>query len=154
MPIPAATVLNFGMLGWTGAPLGVTTALMSSMGIGIGVDYAIHFVLRYQRARLAGQSADEAMHTTLGTSGVAILYNALVVIAGFMVLTPSTFLPNVALGWLVSFNMFVCFVCTVTMMAGAIHLLQPAFTQPKAAPPMSTTGGNETVLLPESGLDG
>jgi predicted RND superfamily exporter protein len=93
------------------------------------------------------------MHTTLGTSGVAILYNALVVIAGFMVLTQSTFLPNVALGWLVSFNMFVCFVCTVTMMAGAIHLLQPAFTKAKTAPSTWTTGGDEPALLGESGHD-
>jgi len=167
IPVTVATVLNFGMLGWTGVSLGVTTSLMSSMGIGIGVDYAIHFVLRYQRTRSMGERAEEAMRTTLRTSGVAIFYNALVVIAGFLVLTQSTFLPTVSLGYLVSFNMLVCFVCTVTMMAGAIHLLQSAFTNPKtlpgtsttdgnemALPVISTTVGNETVLRPESGLDG
>ena len=57
LPVAVATVLNFGMLGWFDEPLGVTTALLSSMGIGIGVDYAIHFVFPLPaRPALAGLS--------------------------------------------------------------------------------------------------
>jgi predicted RND superfamily exporter protein len=101
LPIAVATLLNFGMLGWFDEPLGVTTALLSSMGIGIGVDYAIHFVFRYGRARRAGGSREAVMRETLSTSGVAIFYNALVVLAGFLVLATSEFPPNRALGLLV-----------------------------------------------------
>jgi len=133
LPVAVATVLNFGLLGWFDEPLGVTTALLSSMGIGIGVDYAIHFVYRYRSGRLAGMSREAVMRDTLNTSGVAIFYNALVVLAGFLVLATSEFPPNRVLGLLVSLNMLLCFLGTVTLLAAALHRIQPAFVRPPAA---------------------
>jgi hydrophobe/amphiphile efflux-3 (HAE3) family protein len=130
MPVTVATLLNFGLMGWFDVPLSVTTALLSSMGIGIGVDYAIHFVFRYRRGRLSGLSREETMHETLSTSGVAIFYNALVVLAGFLVLAASEFPPNRSLGVLVSLNMLVCFLGTVTLLAAALHRIQPGFVRP------------------------
>ena len=105
LPVAVATLLNFGLMGWFDVSLSVTTALLSSMGIGIGVDYAIHFVFRYRRGRLSGLTREETMHETLSTSGVAIFYNAMVVLAGFLVLATSEFPPNRSLGVLVSLNM-------------------------------------------------
>jgi predicted RND superfamily exporter protein len=130
LPVAVATVLNFGLLGWFGITLDVATALLSSMGIGIGVDYAIHFVFRYRRDRLASMPPEAAMRETLSTSGVAIFYNAMVVLAGFLVLATSEFPPNRALGVLVSVNMAVCFLGTVTLLASALHSVQPAFVRP------------------------
>jgi hydrophobe/amphiphile efflux-3 (HAE3) family protein len=130
IPVAVATVLNFGLMGWFGVTLDVATALLSSMGIGIGVDYAIHFVFRYRRDRLASMPPEAAMHETLSTSGVAIFYNAMTVLAGFLVLATSAFPPNRALGVLVSLNMLVCFLGTVTLLAAALHRVQPAFVRP------------------------
>ncbi|NIR45783.1 MAG: MMPL family transporter [Gemmatimonadetes bacterium] len=139
-----ATVLNFGLLGWFGLELDTTTALLSSMGIGIGIDYAIHFVFRYRRDRLASMPPEQAMHETLSTSGVAIFYNAMVVMAGFLVLATSSFPPNHTLGVLVAQNMFVCFLGTVTLLAAALHLTQPAFVRPR----------EETAGSPAAGVSG
>jgi predicted RND superfamily exporter protein len=135
LPVFIATVLNIGMLGWLGVPLGVTTALMSSLGIGIGIDYAIHFIVRYRTACRGGAAPEAAMHLALGTSGVAILYNAAVVVAGFLVLATSQFYPNRSLGYLVSFNMLVCFAGTITLLAALLYRLQPAFVEPTATAP-------------------
>ena len=63
----------------------------------------------------------------MDSAGVAILYNALVIIAGFMVMTTSGYLPPKAMGWLVSLNMLVCFLATTTTLAALLHLCQPAF---------------------------
>jgi predicted RND superfamily exporter protein len=49
-------------------------------------------------------------------SGRAIIFNAMVVIAGFLVLLFSVFPPNRSLGALVSLNMFTSFLGTVTIM--------------------------------------
>ncbi len=130
IPVAVATVLNFGLMGWFGLKLDIATALLSSMGIGIGIDYAIHFVFRYRRDRRASMPPEQAMHETLSTSGVAIFYNAMVVMAGFLVLAASSFPPNRILGVLVAQNMFVCFLGTVTLLAAALHLIQPAFVRP------------------------
>ena len=115
VPIILAAAVNFGVMGLLGIPLSTTTALLSSIAVGIGVDYAIHFIDRYRlySARLA---PEEAAVLTMHHSGRAVLMNAAVVIAGFLVLLASVFPPNRALGALVSFNMFTSFLGTVTLM--------------------------------------
>lgn len=133
IPVSVASILSFGALGWLDVPLGVATALISSISIGIGIDYAIHFVVKYQRTRQGGATPEETMHATMGTSGVAIFYNAIVVFVGFLVLATSAFPPNRSLGFMVAFNMIVCFIGTVTTLAAALHLMQPAFVRPAAS---------------------
>ncbi|MFQ5478644.1 MAG: RND family transporter [Candidatus Binatia bacterium] len=143
IPVTVATVINFGVLGWSGEPLGVTTALMSALAIGIGVDFAIHFVVTYQNLRQHAAAPELAMRNTLNTVGIAIFYNCLVVVAGFLVLATSEFLPNRVLGLLVSLNMVVCMLGTVTLLAALLHRLQPAFVRPrfeKAAERTATSG--------------
>ena len=144
IPITITTIISFGIMGLLGIPLSSTTALISSIAIGIGIDYAVHFIDRYRvNARIIGSKflaarqtiAEEiksvrnprteediaeakvlTSHLTMHHSGKAILYNAIVVIAGFMVLLFSVFPPNRALGLLVSLNMFTSFVGTLTIM--------------------------------------
>jgi len=55
-------------------------------------------------------------------SGRAIIFNAIVVIAGFLVLLFSVFPPNRSLGALVSLNMFTSFLGTVTIMFLLLYL--------------------------------
>jgi predicted RND superfamily exporter protein len=52
------------------------------------------------------------------------------VLAGFLVLATSEFPPNRQLGVLVSLTMLVCFLGTVTLLAAALHRIQPAFVRP------------------------
>ena len=103
-------------MGLFNIPLSTTTALLSSIAIGIGIDYAVHFIERYKT--YAAETNDKllAAELTMHHSGRAIIFNAFVVIAGFMVLLFSVFPPNRALGALVSLNMFTSFVGTVTIM--------------------------------------
>ena len=133
VPVAVATIVNFGVLAWVGIPLGVTTALISSIAIGIGIDYAIHFMVRYQRASQAGATPEDALRETYSTAGVAISYNALVVLVGFVVLATSEWPPNRALGIVVALNMFICFLGTVTLLAAALYHGRPTFMRPTAA---------------------
>ena len=127
VPVGIATVATFGGLGWTGEPVGVTTAIMGAIAIGIGVDYAVHFVARYRDCCRRGLGNAEAMRETLHSSGVAIFYNAVVVIAGFLAMASSEFLPPRAMGLLVSWNMVICFGATVTALAALLARLDPKF---------------------------
>ena len=127
LPVILATVATFGGLGWIREPVGVTTSIMCAIAIGIGIDYAVHFVVRYRDCRRDGLDTDLAMRKTLQTSGVAIYYNAIVVIAGFMAMATSNYLPPQAMGYLVSWNMVICFVSTLTTLAALLVLLDPKF---------------------------
>jgi len=115
-PIVITALIGFGVLGIFNIPLNTTTALLSSITIGIGIDYAVHFLDRYRLNRRKGLSLEVAVAETMDHSGRAIVFNAVVVIAGFLVLLASVFPPNRALGALVSMNMFISFVGTLTVM--------------------------------------
>ena len=127
LPVVLATVATFGGLGWIGEPIGVTTALMGAIAIGIGVDYAVHFVVRYRDCFRRGMARTEAMKTTLNGAGVAIFYNAVVVVAGFLAMATTEFLPPRAMGLLVAWNMVVCFLGTVTTLAAVLYWRDPRF---------------------------
>ena len=116
IPIAITTVISFGVMGLLGIPLSTTTALISSIAIGIGIDYAVHFIDRYRFYSSENHDKAQTGHLTMYHSGRAILFNAVVVIAGFLVLLFSVFPPNRTLGALVSLNMFTSFVGTVTIM--------------------------------------
>jgi len=116
VPIIITALIGFGIMGLFNIPLSTTTALLSSIAIGIGIDYAVHFIERY---KIYAHETDDKMlsaELTMHHSGRAIIFNAFVVIAGFMVLLFSVFPPNRALGALVSLNMFTSFLGTVTIM--------------------------------------
>ncbi len=116
VPIMITTVISFGVMGLFNIPLSTTTALVSSIALGIGIDYAVHFIERYRIYALDTGDVNRTIRLTMEHSGRAILFNAVVVILGFMVLAFSVFPPNRALGSLVSLNMFTSFAGTVTIM--------------------------------------
>ncbi|MCF7792496.1 MAG: MMPL family transporter [Candidatus Cloacimonetes bacterium] len=116
VPIVITAVIGFGVMGLLKIPLSTTTALISSIAIGIGIDYAVHFIERYKINAAATGDKLLTMQKTMHHSGRAIIFNATVVIAGFLVLLFSVFPPNRSLGALVSLNMFTSFLGTVTIM--------------------------------------
>jgi len=116
VPIIITAAISFGVMGLLNIPLSTTTALVSSIAIGIGIDYAVHFIERYRINALETGQKDLTIQMTMQHSGRAIVFNAIVVIAGFLVLLFSVFPPNRSLGALVSLNMFTSFLGTVTVM--------------------------------------
>lgn len=127
MPIVVTASVNFGVMGGLGVSLNTTTALISSIAVGMGIDYAIHLLSRYQYYGSRGFSKAETADKAINLSGRAITFNAVVVIAGFMVLTFSKFPPNRELGWLVSTALFVSLIGTLTLAVALIDLMEPKF---------------------------
>ena len=131
IPIVVTALISFGIMGFLDIPLSTTTALLSSIAIGIGIDYAVHFIEQY---RINASKTDNKLlvaQITMAHSGRAISYNAIVVIAGFMVLLFSVFPPNRELGALVSLNMFTSFVGTVTIMLVLLKISNVYFRKKK-----------------------
>ena len=116
IPIVVTALISFGVMGFLDIPLSTTTALLSSIAIGIGIDYAVHFIEQYRTNAIKTGNKQLTAQKTMAHSGRAISFNAIVVIAGFLVLLFSVFPPNRELGALVSLNMFTSFLGTLTIM--------------------------------------
>jgi predicted RND superfamily exporter protein len=116
IPVLISIAVNFGVMGLLNVPLTTSTALISSIAVGIGVDYAIHLISHYREALKALGDEERAARFAMSHTGRAVLLNAAIVISGFMVMVFSVFPPNRQVGLLVSLNMLTAFLSTVTVM--------------------------------------
>jgi hydrophobe/amphiphile efflux-3 (HAE3) family protein len=126
-PVLAAVILNFAFMGLTDTPIGWGSSMFTSIAICIGVDYAIHLIYKFRSEFARTRVAVQALTRTLATTGKTILFNAVVVIAGFMVLLASAMPPNQQMGLLVSAAMLSSFIATLTVMPALILAARPRF---------------------------
>ncbi len=102
LPVLAAVVTLLALMGYVGVPLGIATSMFASLSVGVGVDFAVHLLYRYRQERETGVNDTKALRNTFATAGRAVTWNALVLAAGFLVLTLSTLRPNHSLGLLLA----------------------------------------------------
>lgn len=127
-PISVAMLMVFGLMGYQDIKLNVATAMLSSILIGVGVDYTIHFLYHYrEEIQQVGLDPHQALEVTLTTSGKGIIYNALSVVVGFSVLMFSNFLPVYFFGWLLTFSILACLVGALTLLPAALLVFKPQF---------------------------
>ncbi len=107
VPLVFTVVLNFGVMGYAGIPLDAITSIIASLAIGIGVDYAIHYISRYRLEYAECGDVDLALLNTGRSAGRGIFYNAVALIAGFLVLAFSHFKAISVFGYLIAATMVV-----------------------------------------------
>lgn len=131
IPLSGAIIILFGLMGYLGIPLDMATVMLSSIMIGVGVDYTVHFIYRYRRELRLGTDPAEAVPCTMQTGGKGILYNAFSVIIGFAVLMLSGFLPIYFFGFLIVISITACLLGALTLIPALLVILKPAFITKK-----------------------
>ena len=95
--------LAFGIWGIIDGKINFTMAIVLGMVIGIVVDDTIHFLSKYLRARRElNYSPENAIVYAFRTVGTALTTTSVILVAGFMVLAQSAFLPNGGMAQLTS----------------------------------------------------
>jgi len=143
VPTMMAVLGNFATMTLFDMPLDVGTALVSAAAVGIGIDYAIHYINRYRLERIAGAKAPLAVRYTHLTSGKAIVFNAAAVALGFFVLLFSNFNPVVRMGLLTGITMFTASFISLTALPVLLVLLRPKFISKNEPNNNSIKGGNK-----------
>lgn len=85
-PIVMVLLCVLGTMALAGIPYNVVTALITALSIGIGVDYTIHVIHRYEEEFARSRDPEAAARRTLETTGSALLGSALTTALGFGVL--------------------------------------------------------------------
>ncbi len=132
LPIGVSLLLVFGMMGLIGIRLGISTSLLTAMIVGIGVDFAVHYLVGYFRDRQTMPPGAALENSSLHT-GQAITYDAASNIAGFSVLSLSGFLPVQHFGWLLAFSMLLIFINTLLLYPVLLHQPAPRVPEPELA---------------------
>ena len=122
IPIILTIILNFGIMGWFKIPLDVASAVLASIVIGIGIDYAIHFFNRYKEELEIGKSVEQALKITISNTGQAIFYNAIAIGLGFLVLIFASMPPLQRFGLLIALTMLFSSMASMTVLPALLLL--------------------------------
>jgi predicted RND superfamily exporter protein len=91
--IPVA--VGFGVWGITSGIINTGISVVFGMTLGIIVDDTVHFISKYLRAkREHGKSSEDAVRYAFDTVGKALVVTTIVLIAGFVVMSQSSFGMN------------------------------------------------------------
>jgi len=89
-PLSLGLIWTMGTLGWLGIPLSVATVGLSSMILGLGVEYGVFMLSRYTEERAKNNGQLDSLITTVRGIGSAIIGSGLTVIVGFGTLAFAT----------------------------------------------------------------
>jgi hypothetical protein len=175
LPVLAADWIIFAGMGYAGIPLGVATSMFAALTIGVGVDYGVHLYYAHQRYQAEGLDLSAALHAALRSTSLAIRWNAMALVAWFLVLVFSSLRPNHYLGVLLASAMVACYGTTFLFLPRLLRRFplvllllalaastvsarkeqqRPSLAEPAEAPPMQVradvsklTAADSTMLL-------
>jgi len=105
IPIIAAIIILFGVMGITGISLNIATVLVASVALGIGIDYSIHIISHFNHSLKKTENFQKAIEESIIVSGKAIIINVFAVSVGFLVLVFSDMVPLQYFGVLIALSM-------------------------------------------------
>ena len=129
--LPILATLGLGlMLTLLFASVAVGTLNLVSVGfgilfVGIAVDFAIQFSVRYRERRFEYPDPAEAMRQNAIRTGDQILVAAIATSAGFLGFVPTDFSGVAELGLIAGVGMLIAFVCTLGFLPAVITLCRP-----------------------------
>jgi len=122
IPLSVAVVINFGFMGLAGIHLSHVTALLASVIIGVGVDFAIHYISQFRR--LSKISENNALtNDVIEDVGYPIILDSASNMS-FGALLFSAFIPVQYMGGLMVFAMISTSIGTLTFLAAMAELLK------------------------------
>lgn len=90
LPLVGGMLWLLGTMGWLGIPLSIATVGIGAMVLGLGVEYGIFIVRRYEEEREKGKSQEEALKKVMPGVGLAIFGSASTTTIGFLALLLAT----------------------------------------------------------------
>lgn len=113
---------SVGLITITLGHLNLLSVVFAIILIGLGIDYGIHFIFRYQSERLRGSSISQAVGQTIQTSASAIITGALSSSVAFLSALFTDFLGLKELGFIAGTGVILCLVSQVVTLPAFLIL--------------------------------
>jgi predicted RND superfamily exporter protein len=135
VPLTVTVILIYGIIGLVGKDYDMPVAVLSSLTIGLAVDFAIHFLVRSRRLQDFSGSWKEAVFHVFNEPARAILRNVLVIAIGFTPLLAAPLVPYQTVGLLMASILFLSGAITLCILPALITMGQKLLfpQQPKLA---------------------
>lgn len=116
IPIVIAVIWTGGAMGILGIPVDMATAGIGSLLLGMGIDYGIHLMHRYEEERKKGRDVVESIETAVVSTGMAVMATTATTVVGFLalVIAPLPMMAN--LGKVCALGIAFCMICVITLL--------------------------------------
>ncbi|MDE0362477.1 MAG: MMPL family transporter [Rhodospirillaceae bacterium] len=130
--VPA--VLGFGVWGLTVGQVGLSLSVVVAMTVGIVVDDTVHFLGKYRRARREyAHGPEEAVRYAFDTAGKAMFTTTVVLVAGFLILVFSPFVPTAQVGVLTAMIIGFALIADLTLLPALLTAVDRSSAAPVKA---------------------
>jgi hopanoid biosynthesis associated RND transporter like protein HpnN len=146
-PLLGCLALAVGMawtMGYTTVTVGhlnFITVTLASLLMGLGIDFGIHFVFRYDEEMSKGATPEQAIEKTCAGTGVDTCVGALATAAAFLALAMAHFRGITDFGVIAAGGTMLCYLSTIVVL--------PALLAVFPGKPRGTAGQSKAVLLTE-----
>jgi len=124
MPLSTTILFIYGLIGWVGKDYDMPVAVLSSLTLGLSVDFAIHFLERSRELTKTHGGWREAITHMFKEPAMAISRNAIIISIGFTPLLFAPLVPYKTVGFFLATIMAVSWIATLFILAALITGLQ------------------------------
>ena len=122
VPLLFTVLLIYGVVGFVGKDFDMPISVLSTLSLGLAVDFAIHFVSRFQQRYRETGDVLGALEWTVARPGRGILRNALLFASGFSVMLFARLTPYITVGAFMIGIMLLSAAATLILLPAVISL--------------------------------
>ncbi len=142
LQIATATMVSLAYMAIRGIGLNINTLPVQSVGVGIGVDYAIYIVDRIRQECADTGDIDEAVRRAVRTTGMAVSFTATTVTGGIVLWSFSNLRFQAEMAYLLVMLMILNWIGAITVVPTFYSILRP-----KVATALLTDEQREAIRL-------
>ena len=122
IPLICGVLWTAGILSYLGIPISLVTASVGAIVIGLGAEYGIFMVLRYNEEAKKGKSNQERVVAMIAGVGRGTIGSSATTVAGFMALALSSMPTMVHLGTALSLGIISCLIGALVFLPSIMAL--------------------------------
>jgi hypothetical protein len=142
LQIATATMVSLAYMALRDIGLNINTLPVQSVGVGIGVDYAIYLVDRIRHECVDTQDIDEAVRRALRTTGMAVTFTATTITGGILLWVFADLRFQAEMAYLLVMLMILNLVGALTVVPAFYSILRP-----KVATALLTDEQRESIRI-------
>jgi len=130
LPMSATVLFVYGVVGYSGKDYDMPMAVLSTLVLGIGVDFAIHFIVRFRELAAEADTTESALRQFFEEPARALTRNALIIAIGFVPLFFASLVPYIVVGAFLASIMLLSWLVTLLLLPAIVTLPLPLRGQP------------------------
>lgn len=124
LPLFFTLAVIYGLVGLVGKDFDMPVAVLSTLSLGLAIDFAVHFVGRFQLRHRESSRLEDSLVWTVARPGKGIFRNAILFALGFLVMVLADLTPYITVGVLMAAIMLLSSIASVVYLPALIRIFQ------------------------------